>query len=99
MNWKIGDRVRMIHSTEMVGTIAGPVKPNAGKDGTDRIPIKWDRSGATSEWNPGFLRPIDSREADDPDELTIGGAVARRDKVTIDANGVTLIRPGGFFAA
>lgn len=96
--WKQGDRVRLIHSAVMVGTVAGPVEPGAGADGTDRIAVRWDRSGATSRWNPGFLFASSTHAASDPDELTLGGCVARRGRVYVDANNVTIVIPGGLFA-
>jgi hypothetical protein len=97
MDWQIGDRVRMIHSDQMIGVIAGPVQPGVGNDGTDRVPVRWDRSGKTSEWNPGFLRPEDTNACNDPDELKCGKVVARRTLVTIDPHGLTIVQPAGMF--
>jgi hypothetical protein len=92
-----GDRVRMVQTDDSVGTVDGPVKRNAGADGTDRVPVRWDRTGMVTEYNPGFLRSAASHACDDPDEVTIGNATRRRGRVYIDANGVTVVVYEGFY--
>jgi hypothetical protein len=91
--WKVGDRVRMVQTDDSVGTVDGPIKVGVGVDGTDRIPVKWDRTGIVTEYNPGFLRDASL----DPDEVTIGNATRRRGRVYIDDNGVTVVVREGFY--
>lgn len=93
---KAGDRVRMVQ-TDSCGTAVGDVLKGVGNDGTDRIAVKWDATGAINSWNPGFLRPAESSPTEDPDDVRVGGAGRRRDKVIIDKLGCTIVVPGGFY--
>lgn len=95
-DWKIGDRVRMVQTDDSTGTITGPVKVGVGADGGDRIPVKWDRTGKVTEYSPGFLRPIATRAADDPDEVICNGTRRRRGRVYIDSHGSAIVIPDGF---
>lgn len=95
--WRPGDRVRMVQTDDSVGTVDGPTKIGAGADGTDRVPVRWDRTGIVTEYNPGFLRPERSPATADPDEVTIGNATRRRGRVYIDGNGVAVVVRDGFY--
>ncbi len=91
---KVGDRVRMVQTTS-AGVVAG--EPYASEvDGGLRIPVRWDGSGKVTGWHPTFLRPADSDQAADPDEVRQGDLVRRRSRITFNLDGVTVVRPEGF---
>lgn len=94
---KTNDRVRMVQTTS-TGTIAGEPETSP-LDGGERLPVRWDGSGDTTRWHPGFLRPADSDPAADPDEVQIGSILRRRACVRFDEHGTLLIIPEGFARA
>lgn len=93
--FKIGDRVRMVQSADTVGTVAGDLGVSS-VDGGPRLPVRWDRSGMVTEWDPAFLRPADTDPKADPDEVVSHGFRRRRGGVRLDQFGSVLLIPGGF---
>jgi len=92
--YKVGDRVRMVHTTDSFATVVGELETSP-VDGGPRLPVCWDRTGKTNAWDPAFLRSADSDPADDPDEVRSGVLVSRRARGYVDDNGVLVLEPGG----
>lgn len=90
MTFKIGDRVRFVHNGISKGTVVeDPIQTATG----ERVLVKWDGSGLSTDWNPIFLREINDPLENDPNEVPDETITSRKERTYVDEIGTIIHIP------